>query len=105
MNNEIVIPNPLLDNRELDKIDQLTKEYEKYHEPGLIGIAMKKAGNSIKQVIPADLKNTIESMKQGISEADFIQKALGVVARGFTEIESRAAKLTVSKQTVVKRSW
>ncbi|MFT9498058.1 EcsC family protein [Anaerosolibacter sp.] len=103
MNKNITVPNPVLDNREIDKIDLLTKDYEKYRKPGMINKSLNKVGDSISQVIPEKIKCGVSTMKQGISESDLMKQALGVVAKGFTELESRAAQLTVSKQTVVKR--
>lgn len=103
MNKIITIPNPVLDNREIVKIDLLTKDYEKYHEPGMISKSLNKVGDSISQVTPEKIKRELSTMKQGISESDLMKQAFGVVAKGFTELESRAAQLTVSKQTVVKR--
>jgi hypothetical protein len=103
MNKIITIPNPVLDNHEIVKIDLLTKDYEKYHEPGMISKSLNKVGDSISQVIPEKIKREVSTMKQGISESDLMKLAFGVVAKGFTELESRAAQLTVSKQTVVKR--
>ena len=103
MNKNITVPNPVLDNREIDKIDILTKEYEKFHEPGIISKSLNKIGDSISLVIPEKIKHELSSMTQGISESDLMKQALGVVAKGFTELETRVAKLTVSKQTVVKR--
>ena len=45
MNKIITIPNPVLDNREIVKIDLLTKDYEKYHEPGMISKSLNKVGD------------------------------------------------------------
>lgn len=46
MNNTIIVPNPLLDNRELDKIDSLTSDYEKYNESGKITNAVSNKSDS-----------------------------------------------------------
>lgn len=103
MESELILPNPILDVKELDKIDQLTEEYEKFHEPGAITNALTKVSGAINQVIPENIKLVADSMKQGISEAEFLKQAFVIVAEGFTILESKAAQLTVSKDTVLKR--
>lgn len=97
------IPNPILDQKELDKIDQLTIEYEKFHEPGPITKSLTKVGDSINQVVPKQIKQYADGMKKGLTEADFMKQTMAVVAEGFNQLESRAAQLTVSKKTVLKR--
>lgn len=98
-----LVPNPILDQKELDKIDQLTIEYEKFHEPGPITKSLSKVGDSINQVIPKEIKQYFDGMQKGISEADLMKQALKVVADGYSQVQSRAAQLTVSKNTVLKR--
>lgn len=103
MNNIIAVPNPLINSRELSKIDTLTKEYEKFIEPGAFSKFMSSVAERVDKIIPENIKHYLENIKDVVSEAELIQEALIVVAKGFVEIESRAAQLTISKQAVVDR--
>lgn len=103
MNNIITLPNPILDNKELNHIDLLTKEYEKYIEPGTITRLINSAGETMNKAIPEKIRDNFVNLKDSFSETEFIKEALVVVGKGFVEIESRAAQLSISKQSVVKR--
>lgn len=103
MNNIITLPNPPLNNRELNKIDLLTKEYAKFIEPGAISKFVSSVGERVDKAIPDNLRQHFDNIKDAVSEAELMKEALVVVGKGFVEIESRAAQLSVSKQAVVKR--
>lgn len=103
MSEIIELPKPVLDNQELTRIDILTKDYEKFRKPGHLNNLLKSTSASIGKVIPENLKEFVEDLLKGVSEAELMQQALGFVAQGFVEIESRAAQLSINKLSVVKR--
>lgn len=103
MGNISVLPKPILDAQEMDKIDILTEDYEKFMEPGFIAEAMEVARESIDNVMPQLVKDYIQKLSTVVSEADLIRQALEVVAQGFVEVEKLAAKLTINKEVIVKR--
>lgn len=97
------LPDPILDSKELDTIDALTEEYEKFHKAGPVTALANKAGKFVGDKVPEVVKDKIEGLKGNVSEAEFMKQALVVVAQGFKELETRASSLTVSKETVLNR--
>lgn len=103
MKNRIVIPNPILNQKELNTIDNLTIEYKKYIEPGALTKLAEKAQKNVLEVIPDDVKTFVNDLKEGLSEKEIFSKFATVMAKGYTEIESRASSLTISKQAIVEK--
>lgn len=97
--NECSNPNtPLvLDARELEELDALTRKYEKLLEPGMLA----KAGGKIGELIPEGAKAKAQEVRESVTEQQFYMAAMEVISRGFQELEAYAAKVTVSEKAIV----
>ncbi len=65
---------------------------------------LQKAGDVIGSIIPAPIKDTVNNIGETITEQQFYEEAMQIVAQGFNALEEQAAKVTISKETVVKRA-
>lgn len=72
MSEIIELPKPVLDNQELTRIDILTKDYEKFRKPGHLNNLLKSTSASIGKVIPENLKEFVEDLLKGVSEAELM---------------------------------
>ncbi|MDR0499644.1 MAG: EcsC family protein [Coriobacteriales bacterium] len=88
-----------LDSKELRALDELTERYEKLIKPGLLAIAGKK----VSDVIPSNIKQLGIDVSDAISEKQFFEEAMKVVASGFKVLEEQASKVTISEKHVVKK--
>lgn len=93
-----VMPKPILDEREYEELDDLTKRYEKLTSPGPIRRAAKKAG----AIVPAGVKDAVANIGNTISEQEIYEQALKLIGSGFKVLEEQAARITVSEESVIK---
>ena len=92
------MPKPILDEREYEELDDLTKRYEKLTSPGPIRRAAKKAG----AIVPAGVKDAVANVGNTISEQEVYEQALKLIGSGFKVLEEQAARITVSEKSVIK---
>lgn len=90
----------ILDSQELRELDLLTQRYEKLTKPRLIA----KAGATIAEKIPSQVKEAASELKNGLTEKQFYVEAMKVISTGFEAIEKNAAKVTVSESMVIQRA-
>lgn len=88
---------PVLDARELEELDSLTKRYEKLLEPGMLA----KAGGRIGELIPEGVKAKAQEARETVTEQQFYMAAMEVISKGFKELEAYAAKATVSEKAII----
>lgn len=89
----------VLDRKELDSLDKLNERYEKLTKPS----QLSKLGERTTEIIPNSVKNIFGKVGKSISEQELYMQAMNQVANGFKIIEQQAAKLSVSKQQIVKK--
>jgi len=94
---ELVVPEPMLDNRELKELDALTKRVEKLEEPGILA----KAGGAISQIVPSQVKDVVASAADAVQSQRLYEEAMGIIAKGFQVIEEQAARFTIDEQAVL----
>lgn len=93
---------PLLDNRELEMLDKLTKEYEEFVKPGVISNALTTAQNWISDIAPKSIQVIMNKAINAASELDMIKKALEHAGKGFLVLQSHASQLTMDKNAIVE---
>lgn len=94
--------NSVLDEREMNKIDELTNTYLAMTKSGAIDHAISNLNDKVSNLVPDFVKQGYSDALKNMSESDFIIQTLKVAAEGFKELESRAVKLTVSKKQILK---
>ena len=95
-----LIPDPLLDEREVQLLKTKTERYKRLVEPGKIAKVGKKAG----QLIPKDVKAMVKAAKAGLTEQELYQKCMEVLSKGFNTLEKYAANVTISEKTAVRKA-
>ncbi|MDO4538969.1 MAG: EcsC family protein, partial [Coriobacteriales bacterium] len=93
-----MIPKPILDDREYDELDELTRRYKKLTSPSPIGRAAKKAG----AIVPAGVKDAVGYLGNMVSEQEIYKQALKLIGSGFKVLEEQAARVTVSEDSIIK---
>lgn len=99
-NSKYFIPDPVLDEREVQLLNIKTERYKRLIEPGRIAKLGKKAG----QLIPKEAKALVKAAKAGLTEQELYQKCMEVLSKGFNTMEKYAANVTISDKTVVKKA-
>ena len=95
---EYQIPDPMVDARELRKLDELTKRYEELTSPGLFS----KAKDAVVDFLPEPVKKSVDEALHQLTEQEIYQQMMQIISEGFTSIEKLAASATVSEESVVK---
>ena len=93
-----VMPDPMLDDREYEELDDLTKRYEKLTTPGPI----MRAGKKVVNIVPREVKDAFAQIGNTVSEQQIYEQALGLLGSGFKVLEEQAARVTVSEESVIK---
>lgn len=94
-------PEPTLNQRELDLLEVLTKEYEEFIKPSKLGGIVKSGQDWVAGIVPKKIKRMINDAVSAASELDMIKKALEHAGKGFLVIQGQASKFTLSKDNVV----
>jgi hypothetical protein len=93
------VPDPLLDSKECDELDTLTKRYEESQKPGLL----EKAGNWVSDALPEQVKETLGDVKDTVTAQQLYKSATNVCAQGFKVVEEQAARYSVGSDYVLDR--
>ena len=103
---QYAIPDPLLDDKEIKEIDDLTERYKRLVAPG----PLQKMGKSIADAAPQQVKDAagmiggaVADTFNGLTEQELIANALKVAVEGFGKLEEQAAKTTVGRDYVLQR--
>lgn len=99
---EYEIPSPILDAKEKELIEKITKEYEKFISSGVIGQVANKVGNVIEKITPEKAKKLLNKTQELISEWDIIKKTLEHAGKGFLVLHKHASLFTINKNDTVK---
>lgn len=101
-----LVPDPLLDARELKEIESLKERYERFVEPGFLA----KAGKAVSDATPQPVKDAagavggaVADTFNGLSKQELIAGALKFAAEGYDKLEEQAVKTTVSRDYVLQR--
>ena len=103
---KIHVPDPVIDEREFNEIDELAKRYEKATSSGKIAQMGKKIATAAPEPIKelADKAGAIvKDTLNGFTEQELMAAAIKKAAEGFGEFEKQAAKASVSKEYVISR--
>lgn len=91
-----------LDQKELGLLETLTREYEKFVEPGPVQKQFNKTKEKVSDLLPEKIKEiTAESIKKA-SDWLVIQKAIEKAGQGFGVIHENTARITFDKNKIVK---
>ncbi len=101
-----IVPEPLVDDREFAEMGEIAERYEKIISPGMLAKVRKTIGD----VAPGQMKELVGKVGDaakdafgGLTEPELIAGAIEKAAEGFSELERRAAKASVSREYVVHR--
>lgn len=94
-----VVPEPVLNQKEITSLAVLTERYNKLITPGVLA----KTGSKIGKVIPEPVKKFGGTVKDTITEAELFAQCMKVVVEGFNILEKQAARLSISETAIVKK--
>ena len=92
-------PRVIVDKKEEQSIEKLTKRYEKLLEPSKLGYVADK----IKEKVPDKVKIMIEEAGHAISSLELYEKILAVAANGFDILVKQSSKVTLSEEYIVNK--
>ncbi|HCW52929.1 MAG TPA: EcsC protein [Clostridium sp.] len=96
-NNAYIIPTPILNAKEENSIDELTKRYDKLCEPGAISVAKER----LVKFIPDKVKKLSNNAKNLITEQQLYTQAMDVILKGFKAVEEQASKFSISENGII----
>lgn len=94
------IPNPIIDDKELDRLDKIQKQYEKMMKPSVAGYV----GGKVKDAIPDKVKDIAAGLKMTANESKVFEESMSLMGEGFHVLEKTAAKITVSEKEILKKA-
>ncbi len=101
-----ILPEPLVDRRELEEIDDLARRYDRLLSPGLL----EKTGKAVADITPEQAKqlvgkigDTAKGALNGLTKQELIGDAIKVATEGFEKLEEQAAKSSIGKEYVLQR--
>lgn len=96
--NIYVIPEPAIDVNEVRSSLRLLQRYNNLLTPNKI---LTKAGKTIVELIPKDVKDSAEQLFRTVNEADIYKKTLSVISDSFKQIERYASGKTLSEEFII----
>ena len=97
MSQELKKPNPVVDEKELKLLDSLTIRYEKLIKPSCAA----RLGSKVMAAVPSKVKDGIKELGSTISQQELMAKMMSIVEDGFTEVQTQAAKFTISEKQIL----
>jgi len=99
MNDErkIVVPEPVVNNRENQRLLELTKEYEKMIAPDPV----QELGKKLIDKVPGKIKDVGVIAKDKLTSFDLTQKCIEVIKSGYGLLEQQANNLSVGETAVI----
>ena len=101
-----VLPDPLVDKRELEEINALAQRYDRLLSPGFL----EKTGKTIADVTPKQAKQLVgrvgdaaKGALDGLTKQELIGDAIKVATEGFGKLEEQAAKSSIGSEYVLQR--
>ncbi len=99
MKENYILPVPVLDQKEVEALDALSKKYEKLTAPGKIAKIGAKAG----QLLPEKLKKAGNEIGLSITQMELYSRIMEVMGTGFQAIEEQASRFSVSEKQILKK--
>ena len=93
--------NNYLDKKEIELLESLTKEYERFIEPGFVAKSLKTVKDKVSALIPNSVQNSVDELTNNFSELELIKQTLEVASKGFLSLQEQSAKFTISKSLIV----
>jgi hypothetical protein len=97
----LIAPDPVIDAREQDLLDALTRDYVKFTSPGLISKGASAVGQGIVKITPRRLRKFATDAVDMAGEWEYIKLALEHAGKGFVELTKHASRFTLSHDKVV----
>ncbi len=98
---EIIIPSPILNQREVKLLTILTDQFIEYTSPGVLDKATSKIGEWVDVITPEKAKKLTKDAMDAAMEWNVIQKALEIASKGFGEMHQLSANYTCSQSLIV----
>lgn len=90
-----------LDQKEIELLDTLTQEYEKFIEPGTVIKQLTRTKDKVSGLLPEKVKKiTTDSLKKA-SDWVVIQKVIESAGKGFGTVQENTARVTFDKSKIV----
>ena len=99
-NKKYFIPQIIVDAKEKKQLNTLTERYEKLITPGTIKKTMNTIGTKVDEILPENVKNIGEKMKNTISQQEIMKKSLEILANNFQKVQEFASKYAVNEKIV-----
>ena len=99
MNRNYDLPTPIIDGKEAEALDVLTKKYLQLMEPSKIA----KIGTKASQLIPEKMKKMGKDIGLTISEQELYSQIMTLLGSGFHTLEEHAAKYVISEKQIIKK--
>ena len=94
-----VVPNPIVDLREMKALDALQEQYAKLSRPNVLA----KAGEKAAALVPEKIKEAGNAAKGFITEQELYKYILKIAADSYNDLQSFAAGLTINEKKIVKK--
>ena len=94
-----VIPNPIVDLREVKALENLNRELERLTTPSKLAVV----GEKVSALVPQKMKTVGKSVANVITEKELFEEVMKVFTEKFTEIQKYAAVMTVNEKKIIER--
>lgn len=94
-----MIPEPILDTKEISSLAELQSRYEKLVKPS----KLVQIGNAAVEKLPEKVRRAGENVGEFIGEKEITKQALNYATEGFKILEETAAKLTISENVILNK--
>ncbi len=98
-NNNILIPDPIINSKEIATIATLKERYDKLLTPGTLA----KVGSKAISIVPNKVKELGSDISNTISEQEIFKQAMEMIADGFKIVEEQAANFSLSEKDILKK--
>ena len=103
MDQQKIIPEPIVDTKEANTLNVLTERYQKLIEPGKMSKALKKVGSKAGEFIPDSIKSFGNNVSSSITEQEIYKQAMKLIAKGYKSVEEMAAKCSISEKEIIDK--
>jgi hypothetical protein len=91
-----------LNHKEIELLGTLTKDYEKFIEPGPVMKQLTKTKDKVSSLLPEKVKEiTTDSMKKA-SDWAVIKKVIESAGQGFGAVQENTARITLNKKKILQ---
>lgn len=94
--------NSYLDRKELALLESLTREYEKFIEPGPIQKQLIKTKEKVSDILPEKFKEMTSDAINKASDWTVIKNVIESAGKGFSVINENSARYTFNKDSILK---